>query len=116
MDWYRRDMPKAVANLRKLGITPAREDLAPILGWEAELWTWYTRLSRQWRLASTSVPTAAGPLVHTVRVGIDLTVWLPVIQQQGWDMATAMELLSAIEDGFLTEPDPPETPNHDTRH
>lgn len=97
-------MAKAIAELRKLGLQPSPQDLPPVLGWEQELWEWYRRLPRQWRI---------GPMGP---VGLDLSVWMPVIQQQGWDVATALDLLGEIEDGFLAPREVSETPSNDTRH
>lgn len=97
-------MPKALEHLRRLGMTPAPADLPPVLGWEAELWLWFGRLSRQWRVG------AVGP------VGLDLGVWLPLIDSQGWDRPTALQLLSEIEDAYLAKRDETEKSSHDTRH
>lgn len=103
MDWHRRGMPKALRHLKRLGLKPAPSELPPVLGWESPLWDWYGRLCRQWRVG------ALGP------VGIDLGVWLPVIKDQGWDMATALELLAVIEDGYMAKRDENEGKSNDTR-
>lgn len=68
-----------------MGGAPSREDYPEPLAWEAELWRWYLTLASQVR------PAPDGS--HA----IDLTVWLPVIQQQGWDMECAFSLLKRIE-------------------
>lgn len=102
MTWFRGGKPRAIAELRRLGLTPSPADFPPPLQWEQTLWDWYLRLGAQVRV---------GPLGP---IGLDYGVWLPVIEHQGWDLETAFELLSAIELArFSASPEPRE---HDTRH
>lgn len=83
-------------------MSPAPSDFPEPLRWEQGLWEWYLRLAAQVRLGPQ------GP------VGLDYSVWLPVIEHQGWDLETALELISSIESARFAASEEPSA--HDTRH
>lgn len=78
--------------LRDVGETPAPEDYGPDLKWEAPVWRLYARLSRQWRIGASGQP-----------LGIDLHVFIPCIEQMGWDLGMTLDLLTTIESAVLAK-------------
>ena len=64
-------------------------DLPPALDWEAPAWQLYTRLQTQWRIGF------GGP------TGLDYSPAIALIQSMGWPLRLGLDLLRAIEHGFL---------------
>jgi len=72
-----------------LGEQPSHDDLPPILGWEQPLWDLAQRFKRQWRTSFAGV------------VGLDMSVFLPVIQAKGWRLDFCLEIIELIEDSEI---------------
>ncbi len=89
--WYRKGGAVALKALADLNETPAEEDLPPTLEWEEDLWEMYWLLKKQWRVNLNGY------------TGLDLNVFIPVIEKRGWDLMISLELLSAIEDVMLNK-------------
>lgn len=96
MQWIRQGGTEALKALADVGEAPGSEDLPPLLQWEAPLWSLYAKLQRQWRWREKAA------------MGLDMNVFLPVIQSRGWDLDLSLDLLATIEDAFLAT-----APQHD---
>jgi hypothetical protein len=74
------------------------------LGWESELWDLFWLLRKQWRTEMVAVSNGIGGAVYSSeKSGLDLNVFIPLIERKGWDMTISLELLSAIEDVMLSK-------------
>lgn len=91
MRWHRRGGPQALRDLRDLGHEPAESDYPPDLRWERPVWRLFLLGQSQWR---TSMAGA---------VGLDYTVFLPLITERGWSTGRVLPLLGAIERAWLAD-------------
>lgn len=82
--------PGFIAAMRKAGreIDPA--DLPPWLEWEGDIWRLlYERIRTQWRVGMRGA------------TGLDYNPAIAIINTYGWRLDLALELLQAVEFGFL---------------
>lgn len=77
--------PEGLAALADAGMKPAKEDLPPRMGWEAEIWEWFRRLCE-------GKPAA-----------VPRDRWLRICELQGWDMGLAFDLLDLVERALVDE-------------
>lgn len=78
-----------VEAIRESGREPDKEDLPPDLGWESPIWWLYLRVRTQWRTGMAGA------------TGLDYGPAIDLIKSMGWPLRLALELLQAVETGFL---------------
>ncbi len=81
-----------------MGYEPEEGDLPPLLTWELPLWNLYCQLKHQVRIGVTGVSAAGASQFVPVTVGLDLNVFIPIIERKGWHLPITLDLLTTIED------------------
>lgn len=78
-----------IKSIRDSGREVDPEDLPPDLEWEDPIWWLYLRVSSQWRTGMAGA------------TGLDYNPAIAIIQSMGWPLPQAIELLQAVERGFI---------------
>lgn len=80
-----------IDSIRRSGREVDPDDLPPALDWERDAWDLYQRVRTQWRVGLNG------------RSGLDYYPAIRLIEDWGWDLDRALEMLQAIELTYLCE-------------